>query len=170
MATMQRVASESKEAKTFLRKVARDYERLGWKEEWDVRANAGTDWKLRFTRTVKGEIGEADSEIVVDTDWQVTRDKSGELRQSFDDAKPVMLATIKGLTLRGAHLVTLCGLLASGARLHIGAHAGSSASSQFGLSFYDIEVTGPSFKGLTIGTQTVAVNGNRVICGDVSID
>lgn len=170
MATMQQVAMESKEGKAFLRKVVRDNQRLGWNEEWDVRANASTDWKLRFTRVVKGEIGEADSEIVVDTDLEAGRAKSGDIRQSFSDCKPVQMATIKGLTLRGADLVTLCGVLSQGAGINIAAHAGSSSSSQHGLSFYQAELSGEGFKGLSIGSQAVAVNGQRVICGDVSID
>ena len=155
----------------FLRKVVRENESLDSREAWCCRAHTGTNWKLEFIRTIKCEIGDPERTVTVMTDVEVRVDyKAGE-KQSFSDSKPVYLIGCTGIWLNSYDLPVLCNLLRQkNCRVWVTGHAGSSSSSQHGLSFYDLQVKTSDLGGnVHIGNQTVAVNGRQVISGSVEI-
>jgi hypothetical protein len=162
---------DTPDGKKFLRKVVRENESLDSSQAWCCRAHTGTNWKLEFRRTIKGEIGDPERTVTVMTDVEVRVDyKAGE-KQSFSDSKPVYLIGCTGIWLNSYDLPVLCNLLRQkNCRVWVTGHAGSSSSSQHGLSFYDLQVKTSDLGGnVHIGNQTVAVNGRQVISGSVEI-
>lgn len=162
---------ETPEGKKFLRRVIRENESLGWDECWSCRAHTGTDWRLEFTRTIKGEVGDPERTVTVRTDMVVRIDYKAGDKQSFSDSKPVYLIGCTGIWLRGSELSVLCNLLrGTNPRVWVVGSAGSTSSSQHGLSFYDLHVGNKELGGdVCVGHGTVAVNGRRVCSGTVEI-
>ena len=162
---------ETPEGKKFLKKVVRENQDLDWQECWSVRAHTGTHWKLEFKRTIKGEIGDPERTVTVMTDMEVRVDYQPGEKQSFSDSKAVYLIGCTGINLRGSDLAVLCNLLRhKNPRVWVIGHAGSTSSSQYGLSFYELQVKTDDLGGnVSIGSHTVAVNGRRVISGSVEI-
>lgn len=170
--TFQMCNLESPDGKKFLRKVIRDNSRLGYKECWQVRAHTGTNWSLEFKRTVIPEIGESERTITVRTTTVVSVDYKAGDKQSFHDSKPVYLIGCTGIYLSSYHMNTVCAiLLHKNVRMWVSGHAGSTSSSQHGISFYDLKMSTAELYGgdVSVGHQTVAVNGRVVCSGSVEL-
>ncbi len=87
MRTLQRAESGSKELAKFIRQLAGGKSKLSW----TCRASEATDWRIRFDATIKGELGEPDEEIELQTDIKISmRGPIGEV-SSFEDSKPVIV-------------------------------------------------------------------------------
>lgn len=166
--THQTVSLDSKEGKAFLRKVRRA--RLPWPEEWCLHASPETDWKVVFSRTVKGDVGEPDSYVSVATDsLVVVYGESGTVK-SFSDSEPVVVPAATVARLSGADVRTAAKLLLDGWRFVVTQSAGSTSSSRHGLAFLSLHVenrTGDNWDSLEIGSASVLVNGCFVIRGAV---
>lgn len=171
MLTLQAVSADSKDCVKFLRKVIRDNESARYGEGWRVRANAATGWKVRFERTVRGETGEPDREVEVQTDFAVTLPGKTGMIQSFTDSKPVMVCSPRQVWVDGSDASIVAKLLADGSRLSITATSGSTHSSQHGLSFYMLEATFPGvpYGEIQIGHTTTAKDGETLVSGAICI-
>jgi hypothetical protein len=169
--TVQFIAIDSKEGKAFLRKVARSWHE--WRQEWHFRASAETDWKVTFTRTVKGEIGEPDAYVTVETDAVVGRRGNTGLVKSFHDSDEVVVPAATVARLSGADARTAATLLLDGWRFEVSQSAGSTSSSKHGLAFLSLHVERRGSKAkdnwdsLEIGCASVLVNGQFVVRGAV---
>lgn len=171
--TIQNVTADSKECGKFLRKVVRDNLNSSYGNGWRIRFSAATGWKARFERTVKGAIGEPDSEIEVQTDFAVTMPADSRFGTiaSFADSLPVVVSRPVSVWVDGSDAATLAKLLADGSRLALVCSSGSTNSSKIGLSFYSLEAAFPGipYGAVTIGSQTVAKDGQTIVCGAVSL-
>lgn len=169
--THQTVSIASKEGKAFLRKVARS--RHEWRNEWHFRASPETGWKITFSRTVKGSIGEPDACVTVETDAVVERRGSTGRVKSFDDSLEVIVPEATVARLSGADARTAATLLLDGWRFEISQSSGSTSSSRHGLAFLSLHVERRGTKAtdnwdsLEIGSASVLVNGSFVIRGAV---
>ena len=166
--TYQRIAIDSKEGKAFLRTVARTHN--DWKNEWHFRASPETDWKITFSRTICGEVGDPDVYVQVETDSVVSVDGRGGKVKSFSDSEEVFVphATIARLT--GSDVRTAARLLLDGWKFCVQHSGGSTSSSKHGLAFVSLHVerrTGENWDDLSIGGESVFVNGSFVCRGAV---
>ena len=174
MSTYQSVELDSKEGKAFLRKVIRHNTDSNYDNAWRIHASATTDWRLEFRRTIKGAIGEPDEDITVRTDSKVglpSDSKTGREVQSFHDSKPVWVCRPTRIFLNG-ETTGVARLLLDGYRLEIQASAGSTPSSQHGISIYSVEAHNHKYGyyGYGIGGETLAINGRAIIRSTVDID
>lgn len=162
---------ETPEGKKFLRRVVRENDTLPMFDGWSARAHTGTHWKLEFRKTIKGEIGDPERTITIMTDMEVRVDYKAGDKQSFEDSKSVYLIGCTGIWLRGTELNVVCNLLRQkNPRMWVCGHAGSSASSQHGISFYELRMKTDDLGGnVSVGHHSVAVNSRRVISGSVEI-
>ncbi len=169
--TLQSVAIDSKDGRTFLRKVMRENGQFS--DNWTVWAAPETDWQCKFRRTIKGKLGEPDEDVEVLTDATIRQPAPRELGnvKSFGDCQPVMVCSPRSVHFNGSTASMLAKLLIDGARLEVIASAGSTHSSQYGLSFYHVSATLPDmpYGNLTIGYDTVAKDGCCLCSGSVSI-
>lgn len=165
--TNQSITVDSKEGRAFLRKVARS--RHEWREEWYFRASPETDWKITFSRTVAGAVGEPDSYVTVQTDTVVHRRGDTGLVKSFSDSHEVIVPAATAARLSGADARTAATLLLDGWRFEVNQSSGSTSSSKHGLAFLSLHVERRGSKAtdnwdsLEIGTASVLVNGCFVV-------
>ena len=165
--TTQAISVESKEGRAFLRKVSRS-QSLKWREEWSLYASKETEWKVVFQRTVVGGIGDPDQYVEVSTDSVVAF--SGETGKSryFADSEEVLVPQCERVSLSSSDCRTAARFLSEGDwRLCVSHSRGSTSSSKHGLGFIrlTLERRGSSWDILGIGSETVLVNGVRVIAG-----
>ena len=158
MLTTQTIDHADKAGRAFLRKVA--------KGNWRANARRDEDWRLTFTRTIEGEIGEPDEEVVVDSGLTVRDDVQPGMRQSFDDSEPVTMQEPRSVYLHAWDADTLAVLLLKfpNASLKIRGSSGSANSSKIGLTFYSLELDLGERYTVTIGGETIACHG-RTVCG-----
>jgi hypothetical protein len=176
--TRQTVESGTKEGRKFLRKVIRENMELRWNEEWKVRADEFTGWKLEFRRDVKAdEAGNADREIRVQTDIEIRNNVKSGSAKTFHDSQEVTIPDVQSVNMSGPKLAMVVGLILDGYRLELNSSRGSQNSSKHGIGEVSLDVTrrintrnGDSFPGypLTVCTTTT-VNGRTVSCGSVSL-
>lgn len=172
--TLQRVELDTKEGKRFLRRVIRENEELRCNEMWSVDACPAQGWKLRFYRTVKGDIGDPDREVEVMTDETVgipRESECGEVK-AFEDSQPVIIPHPTRLWLNMSPVSTLAEHLAKGGKVRIEASAGSTTSSCSGLAFLTLDLTSRCKTGRTSCvtlSQTVFINGRTVCSGAVCV-
>jgi len=169
--THQTISIDSKEGKTFLRKVARSCHE--WRQEWSLRAGADTDWKITFCRMVCGEVGEPDAHVTVETDARIHRHGHTGRVKSFDDSNEVIVPEATRVLLSGANARTAATLLLDGWRFEVSHSAGSTSSSKHGLAFLSLHVerrgskSTDNWDSLEIGSASVLVNGVFVVRGAV---
>lgn len=169
--THQSISIDSKDGKAFLRKVAN--KRQDWAEEWQLFANASEGWKLTFWRSVKGEIGEPDAYVTVETDSVVRQDGESGVVKPFEDAAEVTVPTASRVWLRGPDARTAAKLLLDGWHFRVQHGAGSTSSSRHGLAFLSLhaERRGPKLNDnwdtVEVGGSTTLVNGTIVVRGAV---
>lgn len=170
-ATHQTISIASKEGKAFLRKVART--RQDWSEEWSIYANASDGWKLTFSRSVKGEIGEPDVYVTVETDAVVAQEGEAGLRKPFEDGKDVLVPAATRVWLRGPDARTAASFLLDGWRFSVLHSSGSTLSSRHGLAFLSLHAEkrgtkqNDNWDTVEIGGSTTLVNGTIVCRGAV---
>lgn len=143
----------------FLRKVLRE-------DGWTITAHEQKDWNITFSRTVKGKIGEPDVDVVVVMEDKISVcGRFGHVR-SFHDAEEVYIPKPRFVHLSYGAVHTVAKIILDGGRLSITGSAGSTSSSKHGLAFVTLHGT---VKGIndtvSIGSQTVYVNGKLVCCG-----
>lgn len=177
--TVQSVSLDSKEGKAFLRRVVRENDKLSWDEAWSAwgRAEYASDgyarWTLEFTREVKQGIGLPDLRItVVVTDPPIGY--TGPLSSGVEDTrtldqyeKPVFVHRPNRFILHRGDCGAFAELLERGWKCHVVATRGSISSSEFGMSFYYVDMNKNHYRGVTVGGQTVAANGKRIVHGPV---
>jgi len=169
--THQFISIDSKEGKAFLRKVARSWHE--WRQEWSFRASKDADWKITFSRTIRGEVGEPDACVTVETDACVTQCGHTGRVKSFDDSDEVIVPEATRVWLSGSDARTAATLLLDGWRFDVCHSAGSTSSSKHGLAFLSLRVERRGSKAkdnwdsLEIGSASVLVNGIFVIRGAV---
>ena len=173
--TIQRVELDTKDGKKFLRRVIRDNQTFDWDEEWRIDARPSTEWKLRFYRTQKGELGDGDNDIEVQTEHAVrlpSERETGDVK-SFSDSQSVFVPRPLSLLISSCDVATVAQFLLDGYSLRIEASAGSSNSSEFGLSFIYVllQKRKPDGRTLTVQLQgdTVAKDGRPICSGAVSV-
>ena len=166
--TCQRVSIDSKEGRTFLRKIIRD--NGGFRDDgWRAYASASTDWCVEFRRTISGAIGEPDQDVLVTTDCKVRHSGKTGLIQSFTDSTPVMVATVRAIHLSGSSCSLFADMLMRGFTPQIESSSGSTKSSEYGLAFYELALIHPDhpYCGLSIGGATTK-DGDCIACGCMS--
>jgi len=167
--TLQLLAVAGKDGRAFLRRVVKGCNG----EDWRVRASATSDWRLVFRRVVKGAVGEPDVDVEVHTDVEICFPGDGCFgkRQSFFDSQPVTVVRPQSVFLSGSDVSALAKLLLDGCSLSITASAGSTRSSEHGLSFYTLGVGLPDapHSVLAIGGETVAKDGRTLVAGAVDL-
>lgn len=169
--TNQTISIVSKEGKAFLRKVARS--RHEWQEEWHFRASPETGWRITFSRTVKGAVGEPDAYVTVETDAVVERRGDTGRVKSFSDSSEVIVPEATVARLSGADARTAATLLLDGWWFEISHSSGSTSSSKHGLAFLSLHVERRGTKAtdnwdsLEIGSASVLINGAFVVRGAV---
>lgn len=158
MTTFQSINRESPEFCKFLRKAAKQ-------GDWRARASDGTKWCLEFRRTIKGAVGEPDQDIEVQTDVFVGMSGKFGMSQAFSDSKPVMIRKPGSLYLGETDSSTICQLLLKfpTLRFNVSCSAGSTHSSQYGLSFYHLDAYDRS-----LGLE-VQIGGTSVCNGEVLV-
>lgn len=169
--TIQSVEIDSKDGRTFLRKVAKHNLNSSYSEEWRVYAGDSSSWKVQFRRTIKGAVGSPDEDIEVDTDIVVRlRGKFGQ-QQSFSDAKPVIVLTPHAIHLSGSTAGLFAKLAMDGWRFEVCGSSGSTSSSEYGLAFYSLNATHPDFPyaNLAVGGDSVSKDGRCICSSAVSI-
>lgn len=171
--TIQRVYSESKDGKAFLRRVIRDC--LSYSDEqWAVCADESTGWKLKFYRTVRGNVGDPDAVVEVQTDIEVGYPSSSRfgMVKTFHDSSEVEVPRIRRLYVRGSDAAVIAALVLNGSTLHMEASAGSTSSSHLGLAFYRLtaSVKGVPHSAVAVGTDTVCRDGKPIIQGAIAVD
>lgn len=168
--TRQTIQLASKEGKAFLRKVIKHNATCSMREDWSLRASPATDWKVVFERTIPGEVGEPDEEVIVTTDQVVTiYGKTGAVK-SFDDSQEVIVCEPRRVNLNGETPLA-AKLLLDGFSLEVHCSSGSTSSSRHGLSFYTLTARNRelSHYSLTIGGETVAKDGQQILSSVVGI-
>ena len=167
--TFQTVEIDSTAGRKFLRKIIRDNDTADWSDRWIARASVQTDWRLEFDRTIRGEVGEPDTIIVVRTDVHVRiHGNRGTAVKSFHDAEPVMLPEPARLTITSG-LNDLAWLLSQpGCSISIHVSAGSTHSSHYGLGFYALTVRTKNLTGVEIG-ETITKDGRTICAGPVDV-
>jgi len=169
--TYQSVDLASKEGKAFLRKVLRDNDNSGWSDGWNANARSCDDWRLDFSRTIRGKVGEPDVAVNVRTDLTVSLSgKTGPAVQSFHHSKPVCVPTPRRLFLHGTDTSALVALLLRGTdRLTICSSGGSTSSSEHGLAFIhlDAKLSDERYSTVQVGGTTVYKDGHRLVSGAV---
>lgn len=169
--TVHTTSRESKEGKTFLRKVMKSD--LDWAEAWRVHASASTKWCATFQREIKGKTGESDRTIQVETDisFSMPEDSRFGMVRSFSDSKEVMVSRPRYIWLNGGAAITFVKLALDGCDFRIEASAGSTHSSQCGISLYWLAARLPNrpYSDAQVGGTTVAKDGHTLIAGAVDI-
>lgn len=170
--TFASVSLETKEGQKFLRRVIRENETLSSDEQWTAHASRETDFTLEFYRRVRGNIGDAEQEIRVRTFTQFSlRYRAGEA--SFAGDNPVMLVDCHRVYFGNGDTSILCYFLKhDGIKLSIEGHRGSTSTSKHGLSFYHVSAHWPAlpkYTGITIGHESIAINGRPVMSGSVDL-
>ena len=173
MTTFQSVQVGTKEGKAFLRKIIKHNERCMMNEEWRAYAGPSNNWCWRFSRTIKGEVGEPDQHVEVQTDAKVclpSDSKTGCEVQSFHDSKPVWVSRPRACYMNGDTAV-VAKLLADGWAFEIEASAGSTSSSEYGIATYNVFAKMPnSYYGVYVGGETITVNGKQVVRSVVDVN
>jgi hypothetical protein len=166
--TNQTVSINSKEGKSLLRKIVRHPLAAFRDGEWHLRANDATEWHVEFWRRVPGEIGEPDRTVTVSTDAVVCLEGRTGSVKPFDDAAVVTVPQCRYVHLWGSDCATAARLLLDGWRLVACHSSGSTSSSLHGLAFIRLQAEKRDthhWATVGIGTETVFVNGTRVIVG-----
>ena len=168
--TYQNVKVAEKEGKAFLRKVIRQNREAVFMGGWSVHASPENDWKMLFRRRIEKGVGEPEEWVEVQTDAEIRVSRRTGAIQPFADASEVQVATPKRVYVNGDSS-NVAQLLLSGYDFRVEASAGSTNSSRHGLSFYSLEATKQELThySLTVGTQTVAKDGETLIGGAVDI-
>lgn len=170
--TFASISIDSKDGQKFLRRVIRENESLNSDEQWTAHASRETDFTLEFYRRIRGRVGDAEREIRVRTLTQFSlRYKPGN--ESYAGDSPVMLVECLRVHFGHTDTSTLCYFLKNdGIKLSIEGHRGSTSTSKHGLSFYHVSAHWPAlpkYTGITIGSETVAINGRSVMSGSVDL-
>lgn len=170
--TNSSIELESKQGKLFLRHVVKHNTDCRMNEHWRVRAVAEDGWKLVFRREVKAaNKWESNSEICVETDECLSANFKTGMQKSFSDSQEVYIPKAIGVYLDLSDTIVAAELLLAGWRMHVTSSGGSTHSSQYGLSFVSL-VARPrnGYGSVTIGSETVLVNGRVVIRGTVDTE
>jgi len=160
--TCQTASLETNTGKGLLRKIVRH--KSTWNDEWTLHAGESTDWKIVFTRKTRGELGEPDTEIVVETDSVVRlRGDTGRVRP-FHDAEEVTVPPTRWISLWACDTATVAEFLLDGWSLEVTHSAGSVNSSQEGIAFAYLSLV-KGCQGVEIGGQTTYLRGRQVCSG-----
>ena len=157
--TVQRVSGSDRSK--FLRKVLRE-------DGWTIFARSIKDWRITFSKTIKGDVGEPDVDVVVILEDTVNvRGKWGSVR-SFSDADEVYIPNPTRMHLSYSDVHIVAKLLLDGCHLIITGSSGSTTSSKHGLSFVSLSSTVKGCDGtVEIGHMSTYVHGKMVCCGTV---
>jgi len=157
--THQTVDLETKEGKTFLRKVIRD-------RNWTLVANR-PDFRVRFVREILGRTGEANARVEVTTEFKISKQrKSGEVK-AFWDSEPVQVPEATWIHIRDASVFARL-YLSGYTNWEIEACGGSTASSKQGLAFLSLRGNFPNtYESVSIGGESVFKNGVQILSGAV---
>lgn len=170
--TFQTFKHNTVEGRKFLKRVIRENENLDYSEQWSVRANPGTDWRLEFRRVFKEELGDPERIVTLMSDVTVWVYRP-ETRQSFADSEPVVICGCRYISIHAIRdVAVLCSLMChDDFRIYAESSSGSTSSSKFGISTYYLEAQTKQLHGkVRIGNETMAVNGRRVISGSIEIE
>ena len=162
MITIQQASLDTNTGKGLLRKIVRHKSTSN--DEWTLHASEAEHWKIVFTRKTRGELGDPDTEVVVETDSAVRqRGKTGLVR-SFHDSEEVTVPQTRWISLWACDTATVAKLLLDGWSLEVTHSAGSTNSSREGIAFSYLSLV-KGCQGVEIGGQTVYVRGKQVCSG-----
>lgn len=162
MTTIQSASLDTNTGKGLLRKIVRH--RPTWNDEWTLHAGESTDWKVVFTRRTRGELGNPDTEVVVETDSAVRQQGKTGLVRSFHDSEEVTVPQTRWISLWACDTATVAKFLLDGWSLEVTHSAGSTSSSQEGIAFSYLSLVKGCQK-VEIGGQTTYVRGQQVCSG-----
>lgn len=160
--TVQSASLETNTGKGLLRKIVRH--KPTWNDEWTLHAGESTGWRIVFTRKTRGELGEPDVEVVVETDEVVQQRGHTGVVRSFHDAEEVTVPPTRWISLWTSDTATVAKFLLDGWSLEVRHSAGSVNSSREGIAFAYLSLV-KGCQGVEIGGQTTYVNGKQVCSG-----
>jgi hypothetical protein len=163
--TCQSASLDTQTGRGLLRKIARHEQR--WADEWTLRAAEDTDWKVVFHRRIDGDIGEPDATVDVETDSIVRLHGETGRVKAFSDSQEVTVPPCRSVWLRGRDVPLVAKFLLDGWHLRVTHSAGSTHSSEHGLSFIYLSLV-KDCDEVEIGSWTVFVNGT-LVCGGACI-
>jgi hypothetical protein len=162
MTTIQSASLDTNTGKGLLRKIVRH--KSTWGDEWTLHAGESTGWKVVFTRKTRGELGDPDTEVVVETDSVVRQQgRTGTVR-AFHDSEEVVVPQTRGVGLWHSDTATVAEFLLDGWSLQVTHSAGSAHSSQEGIAFAYLSLV-KGLKEVEIGGHTTYVRGQQVCSG-----
>ena len=167
--TRQSIELDSKPGKAFLRRVIKG--NIDGDEDWCLRADADSEWQIRFTRTIRGENGDPDVYVTVNTDSKVRPQRKSGPSRSFSDSDEVIIPLAKSLCLTsGTQTAVAAKMLLAGSTLDIEDSSGSTSSSKYGLAFLSLRATVPGCRwgSVTLDDSTF-INGRQIIAGSIWI-
>jgi hypothetical protein len=163
--TCQTASLDTQTGRGLLRKIARHEQQ--WADEWTLRAAEDTDWKVVFHRRIDGDIGEPDATVDVETDSIVRLHGETGRVKAFSDSQEVTVPPCRSVWLRGRDVPLVAKFLLDGWHLRVTHSAGSTHSSEHGLSFIYLSLV-KDCDEVEIGSWTVFVNGT-LVCGGACI-
>ena len=164
--TCQTASLDTNTGRGLLRKIARHEPK--WGDEWSLRAAEDTDGKVVFHRRIDGDIGEPDATVDVETDSVVRLHGETGRRKAFEDSREVTVPSCRSVWLRGRDTALAAKFLLDGWHLRVMHSAGSTSSSQHGLSFVYLSLV-KDCDEVEIGSWTVCVNGTQVCSGACTV-
>jgi hypothetical protein len=163
--TLQSASLDTNTGRNLLRKIVRHTPTHN--DEWTLRAGENTDWKVVFTRRIQGELGEPDSEVVVETDSTVRIVGETGRRRPFHDAEEVTVPATRRIGLWCRDSAMVAQFLLDGWSLEVQHSAGSTHSSQHGMAWSSLRLV-KGLATLTVGFPTIYVHGVQVCSGSCS--
>ena len=156
--TFHHVDGAAERAK-FLRRVLRE-------DGWAMHARADGDWQITFRRTIKGKPGDPDVDVVVRLNDKISLVGKWGPQKSFHDSDEVIVPKPTRAWLHYGEVQTAAKFLLEGSHFLICGSSGSTNSSHHGLAFVSLQAMVKT-DHITIGGESVYVNGRMVCCGAV---
>lgn len=159
MMTMQKIEIATKDGKKFLRKVMRE-------DGWDCYARKAEGWTLTFRKEIKAkQVGDPDSQILVETDCILGERGNTGRTQAFHDAEPVDVPAATRMRLSTGDTSLMAKLLMADMKPVISYSAGSVHSSRHGLAFVSLRMTDRlTYGGVSFG-ETIYKDGQVLTIG-----
>ena len=167
MITMTRISLDTAEGKKFLRRVKTR------KEDWSAKADKESEWNLEFFRTVKGEVGDPDEEVIVQTDCKIAVDERDfgieKKNQLGTEETPVTVPHINRIRFEyDSKMRLLCKSLLDGMNLEVVVNRGSINSRQHGVAMISVRARCREYE-YPIGWDTWIVDGRCVCLGSAHV-
>jgi hypothetical protein len=165
--TRQFASLDTPEGKKLIAKLLRDIDKP--RTSVHIRADRSTDWKVIISKTIKGELGDPDTEVTIRTDTKISvYDNEYGHFASGSDSQPVTIPYPQYVSLSYSDVRTFLEFVRDGWCFRVSASRGSITSSKHNMGFMSLEAYHRNGnQSITIGYTSVFIDGNHVIRGTV---